>query len=138
MPNSDNKFGTFNKRTIELSIVNPIEFSRTWQEEYGNSGDWVQWSDTDTAKTTIFTTEALTVFDECCTTLQWGLKADGDGNNTILVVTFDFGTKGTPNIAPADDWAEQFNSRRQALIDSASWMKTTFAVASADSSNHLF
>ena len=138
MPNSDNTFGTFNKKTIDLSIVNPTAFNTTWQQEFGNAGDFVEWPDANTAKSAIFTTEALTVFDECCTNLQWGLKADGSGNNTILVVTFDFGTKGTADISEANDWAEQFKSRRQALSDSAGWMQTTFAVASADSSNHLF
>lgn len=138
MPNSDNTFGTFNKKTIEFSIVNPTAFNTTWQQELGNSGDFVQWPNADTAKAAIFTTEALTVFDECCTNLQWGLKADGSGNNTILVVTFDFGTKGAANQTASEDWAAQYLTRRQALVDSNGWMSLTFEIASADSSSHLF
>ena len=138
MPNSDNTFGTFNKNTIEFTIVNPTAFNTTWQSHLEQTGDFVEWPDVNTAKTAIFTTEALTVFDECCTNLQWGLKADGSGNNTILVVTFDFGTKGTAGISEADDWAGQFNTRRQALVDSARWMADHFAMASAESSSHLF
>ena len=95
-------------------------------------------ADVAAAKSFFYTVDALAVFDECCTNLQWGLKADGSGNNTILVVTFDFGTKGTAGISEADDWAGQFTSRRQALVDSSGWMADHFSMASADSSSHLF
>lgn len=102
MANSDNTFGTFNKKTslFTQTAASPTVFA-----------------DVDTAKAHFFTAEALAVFDQCCTTLQWALVADGDGNNTQLKVTFDFGTKGSPTQVASDDWAEQYNTRKTALID---------------------
>lgn len=125
MPNLDNQFGTFNKRTSHFSQV------------YDGSTALTIFADTDTAKSHFFTTEALAVWDETCTTLQWALLADGNGENTRLKVTFDFGTKGTPGIAEADDWAGQYNFRKQALIDSNSWFKNP-TMATPDQSDHLF
>ena len=125
MPNSDNTYGTFNKRTSHLSQV-----------EDGSTALTV-FADTDAAKSHFFTTEALAVWDECCTTLQWALLADGNGDNTKLKVTFDFGTKGTPGIAEADDWAGQYNSRKQALQDSDGWFANPTTVT-PDQTDHLF
>ena len=124
MPNSDNTYGTFNKKT---SIFSQIDDGSTALTVF---------ADTDTAKSHFFTTEALSVWDETCTTLQWALLADGNGDNTKLKVTFDFGTKGDPNIADADDWAGQYISRMTALIDANNWANNGFTTEEVDS--HLF
>jgi len=124
MPNSDNLHGTFNKQTSIFS-----------QTDDGSTALTV-FADTDTAKSHFFTTEALAVYDETCTTLQWALVADGNGDNTKLKVTYDFGVKGIPNIAPADDWAGQYNSRKQALIDSNGWAANGYTTEI--STDHLF
>ena len=104
MPNSDNTYGTFNKRTKIMS--QPLD----------NSTVPTIFADTDQAKSFYFTDNALTVMDECCTTLQWALVADANGDNTQLKMTFDFGTKGG-QIDPADDWAELYNTAKTNLID---------------------
>jgi len=122
MPNSDNTFGTFNKRTSHFSQVaeTPTVFA-----------------DVNSAKSHFFTPEALAVWDECCTTIQWALLADGNGDNTKLKVTFDFGTKGNPSIAEEDDWSGQYNSRKTALMNSNDWLKNP-TTATADQTDHLF
>jgi len=84
-----------------------------------------------TAKAHFFTDSALTVMDECCTVLLWELIG-----NTGLKTTFAFGTKGTAGIAEADDWAEQYNSRKTALIDSSGWANNGYTTE--ESSDHLF
>ena len=75
--------------------------------------------------------------DECCTILEWALVADDNGDNTKLKTTFAFGTKGSPGIAEADDWAGQYNSRKTALINSHQWVKNGKAVVFTASSDHL-
>ena len=94
-------------------------------------------ADTDAAKSHFFTTAALAVWDETCSTLKWALLADSNGDNTKLKVTFDFGTKGDPNIKEEDDWAGQYNLRKTALIDSNGWFKNP-ATATPDQEDHLF
>jgi hypothetical protein len=69
----------------------------------------------DTAKSFFYTAEALAVFDECCTQLEWAIV-----DSTKLKYTMAFGTKGG-NIAAADDWAGQFNSRNT-CTDEFEWM----------------
>lgn len=125
MPNSDNIHGTFNKRTSHFSQVDDGSKALT------------VFVNTDEAKSHFFTTEALAVWAETCTTLKWALLSDANGDNTKLKVTFDFGTKGDPSIAEADDWAGQYNSRKQALIDSDGWFKNP-TTATPDQSDHLF
>ena len=124
MPNSDNAYGTFNKQT---SIFSQIDDGSTALTVF---------ADTDAAKSFFFTTEALAVWDETCTTLQWALVADGNGDNTKLKVTFDFGTKGA-GTAEADDWSEQYNSRKTALINSNNW-SGAFGFSHQSSTEHLF
>ena len=102
MPNSDTKYGLFNKRTQILTQISDGSTSAT------------TFSNVTEAKNFFYTTNAQTVFNECCTQLQWSVENDGDGNATLLKYTMAFGTKGG-NIAEADDWAGQFNSRKQAL-----------------------
>ena len=119
MPNSDTKFGTYNKRT---QILTQIDDGSTALQNF---------ADVDTAKAWFYTANALTVFDECCTELQWSVI-----DSQKLKYTMAFGTKGTPGIAEADDWAGQFNSRKTALIDSNDWANNPYTTEEVDS--HLF
>ena len=133
MPNSDDTYGTYNKQTMMHT-----------QNDDGSTA-LTTFADVAAAQAYIYSTEALAVYNECATTIQWALVADGDGNNTGLKVTIDFGTKGTVGIAAADDWAGQFNSRQTALQDAdpSNWIviqdetgKPGFTVT--DISSHLF
>jgi len=124
MPNSDNTYGTYNKQT---KIIAQNDDGSTALTTFANVNE---------AKAFIFTDEALTVMDECCTVLEWALQADGDGNNTQLKTTFAFGTKGTVGIAEADDWAAQYNTRKTTLINNKGWTKMV-PFAFADNSDHL-
>ncbi len=123
MPNSDNTYGTYNKKT---KIISQFDDGSSALTTFANVA---------AAKTFFFTDSALTVMDECCTILLWELVADGNGDNTKLKTTFAFGTKGNSDIAEADDWAEQYNSRKTTLKNANNWTKVgcTFA----DDSNHL-
>jgi hypothetical protein len=125
MPNSDNTFGTFNKQTVIYSQIDD------------GSTAWTVFSNVNEAKAFFLSTELQTIHDECCTNLQYGLKADANGDNTILKVTFDFGTKGSASQVAADDWAEQFNTRKNAL-SSAPNMASLQTITESDSSEHLF
>ena len=127
MTNSDNTYGTFNKQT---KIVSQIDDGSTALTTFAN---------VEAAKTFYFTDDALAVWDETCTELQWALVADDNGDNTKLKYTFSFGTKGTAGIAEADDWAEQYNSRKTVLINNSTWMKSSAVEFSiAQSTDHLF
>ena len=118
MTNSDNRYGTFNKRT---TIFSQIDDSSTALTTFASVAE---------AKSFFYTTESLAVFDQCCTELQWALVG-----TTGLKCTMTFGTKGG-NIAPADDWAEQYNSRKTALISANNWAKKVYTTQEVDS--HLF
>ena len=118
MTNSDTAYGVYNKRTQILSQVDDGSTALT------------NHADVAAAKSFFYTDDALAVFDECCTQLQWSVV-----DNTKLKYTMAFGTKGG-NIAEADDWAGQFNSRKQALIDSTGWSKNHYTTEEVDS--HLF
>lgn len=141
MPNSDSVFGTYNKQTKIFSQFQPV-WSPTpeeaWEGWDGNPipVDLQIFANVDEAKSYFLTADALTVIDDCCTNIQWALVADDNGNNTKLKVTFDFGTKGTPDIAEADDWAGQYNSRKATLQNNNNWVNNGYTVA--DSSDHLF
>ena len=128
MPNSDNKYGTYNKKTFIITQNDHLG-------EDSTPATPTTFANVDAAKAHFYTTEALTVMDECCTILQWALQADGNGDNTQLKTTFAFGTKGSPTIAEADDWAGQYNSRKTALKDAHNWTKV--ACTFTDDSNHL-
>lgn len=128
MTNSDNIYGVFNKQTKIIS-----------QEPSDDSTAPTIFTSVDEAKSHIFTDDALTVINETCTQLEWQLVNDGDGNATKLKKTFAFGTKGA-GTAAADDWAEQYNSRKQALMDSNTWVKSYGykLFRFTDDSDHLF
>ena len=118
MTNSDNTHGTYNKLT---QILSQIDDGSTALTDH---------ADVAAAKSFFYTADALTVFDECCTELQWSVV-----DNTKLKCTMAYGTKGTAGIAAADDWAGQYNSRKTALVNATNWTKVgcTFT----DSSDHL-
>ena len=118
MTNSDNRYGTFNKRT---QIFSQIDDGSTALTTFATVSE---------AKAFFFTAEALAVFDECCTELQWALVG-----TTGLKHTMTFGTKGG-NIAAADDWAETYHSRRNALVVANQWIKKPHDTQQVDS--HLF
>ena len=118
MTNSDNTYGTFNKRT---EILTQIDDGSTALTTFATVAE---------AKSYFYTDNALAVHDECCTELQWALVG-----TTGLKFTMTFGTKGG-NIAAADDWAGQFNSRKTALRNSNNWVKNAYSFQETDS--HLF
>ena len=118
MTNSDNTYGTFNKKTNILSQIDDGSTALTI------------FADINTAVAYFFTADAQAVFHECCTELQWSVV-----DNVKLKYTITFGTKGYPT-NEADDWAGQFNSRKQALIDSSTWGNNGYSFAT--STDHLF
>ena len=129
MPNSDNTFGTYNKQTRILSQIDDGSTAMTIH------------ADVDAAKSFFYTADALTVFDECCTNIQWALVAETsphrhDGDNVKLKLTFDFGTKGTAGITTADDWSGQYNSRQSALATDDNWANNQHTTE--ESTDHLF
>ena len=121
MTNSDDTFGTHNKITL---LHTQDQEDGTTRDSAGPFPPLNIVAQVAAANAYIYTAEALAVFDECATNLQWALVADDNGDNSLLKVTLDFGTKGTPDIDPADDWAGLFESRRATLIDASGWMKT--------------
>ena len=123
MPNSDDTYGTFNKQT---AIASQVDDGSTALTTFANVA---------AAKTFYFTDDALAVWDETCTQLQWALVADDDDNDTKLKCTFAFGTKAS-GTAEADDWGMQYNSRMTALIDSSGWANNNYTTE--ESSDHLF
>ena len=118
MTNTDNTYGTFNKKT-QILIATDNGFSAP-----------TTFATVDEAKAYFFTDAALAVFNECCTELQWALVG-----TTGLKYTMTFGTKGG-NIAAADDWAEKYHSRRNALVVANQWIKKPHDTQVVDS--HLF
>lgn len=141
MPNSDNTYGTYNKKSAIFSQGDVYEYEVLGDTDRPEIRRAKQvFADTTAAKNYYFTTEAQTVFDECCTNLQWALVNDDNGDATKLKVTFDFGTKGG-NIPAADDWAGQFNSRKNTLIIASSWHNDSTSknpVLAESSTDHLF
>ena len=74
MTNSDNTFGTFNKKTLIMS-----------QHDDGSTA-LINHANTNAAKSFFFTDAALTVFDECCTQLQWAVVDNTKLNGKIIDV----------------------------------------------------
>jgi len=121
MTNTDNKYGTFNKRTTIFSQIVDGSTGVNTPTTFATVAE---------AKTFFFNTEALAVYDECCTELQWALVG-----TTGLKRTMTFGTKGG-NVSAADDWAEQYKSKKAALTSINKWAK--LAWAHSETSDHLF
>ena len=124
MTNSDNRYGTFNKSTQILTQID-----NGWTIDDGSTVT-TTFATVAEAKSFFYTDAALAVFDECCTELQWVLVG-----STGLKYTMTFGTKGG-NVAAADDWAGQFNSRKTALISANNWGKNGYTTE--DTNSHLF
>lgn len=118
MTNSNNLYGVFNKKT---SIYSQIDDGSTALTNFASVAE---------AKSWFFTDAALALYDECCTQLQWALVG-----TTELKKTMAFGTKGG-QIAAADDWAEQYKSRKTSLINSNNWAKNVYT--HEESNSHLF
>jgi hypothetical protein len=118
MTNTDNTYGTFNKRT---QILTQIDDGSTAPTTFATVAE---------AKSFFYTDAALAVFDECCTELQWALVG-----TTGLKYTMTFGTKGG-NISSASDWAGQYKSRMTTLISAGNWSRNPHTTQAADS--HLF
>lgn len=126
MTNSDNTFGTYNKTTVITS------------QSPDSTQTYVNFANVQAAKDHFFSADAQTVYDECCTNLQWALVANEDSNNTMLKCTYDFGTKGSADIAEADDWASQFATRMAALSSVSANGITDQIITDQDSAEHLF
>lgn len=118
MTNSDNLYGVFNKKTLVLSQIDDGSTALTTFATVAEAKSW------------FYKDAALAVFDECCTELQWALVG-----TTGLKMTMAFGSKGG-QIAAADDWAEQYKSKMNALISANNWSKNSYASQVVDS--HLF
>jgi len=130
MPNTDNKFGTFNKRT------------HIYSQQYPGCVEKIQpivFANVDGARDTFMLKEMQTVYDECCTTLQWALVKDEIGRNTKLKVTFDFGLKG--GVPLEEEWSEQFITRNAAIGGPNPPVGVSFTLeifTDTDSVEHLF
>jgi len=136
MTNSDNLFGVFNKKTCIYSQVTCIDIGHPYGPEVFAVDVTAapiaptNFASVAEAKSWFFTDAALAVHDECCTQLQWALVG-----TTGLKVTMAFGTKGV-QIAAADDWSEQYNSRKASLLNSNNWAKHYWTFT--ETSDHLF
>ena len=126
MTNSDTSFGTHNKITHIHT-----------QHDDGSTA-LINFADVDAAKAHYFTEEALAVFDECCTQLEWALV-----DATTLKHTMAFGVVEDPDTA---GWGDTFNARvaalkEQHLADSTviGFSKDTWPTYTvATSEDHLF
>ena len=96
-------------------------------------------ANTGEAQEFFYTDDALAVFNECCTELQWALVDDDDSLATGVKYTYTFGSKGPDKQGGADDWPALFKSRKQALEDADNWHKNpTYQTLDNDVSSHLF
>ena len=96
-------------------------------------------ANTDEAREFFYTDDALAVFDECCTELEWELVNDDDSLATGVKYTYTFGSKGPDEQGGADDWPALFTSRKQALEDADNWHKNPhFQTLDNNVSDHLF
>lgn len=125
MTNTDNKYGTFNKKT---TIFSQIDDGSTALTTFATVAE---------AKAFFLTAEALAVYDECCTELQWALVG-----TTGLKCTMAFGTKGG-NIAAGSDWAGEYLSRINSLMAAGRWAspwanKKSASRDTEESDSHLF
>ena len=120
MTNSDTTFGTHNKIT------------HIYTQKDDGSTALINFADTAAAKAYYFTDEALAVFDECCTRLQWALV-----DAQTLKYTMDF---GVVEDAATAGWGDTFNSRKTTLADADGFHKGSIIpqFTSTVSEDHLF
>lgn len=139
MANSDNAYGVYNKQTkifYQGDVYDYEVLGDTDRPEILRAK--TVFANTDAAKSFYFTDDAITVFNETCTQLQWALVNDDNGDATKLKVTYAFGSKGG-NIAADSDWAGQFNSRMTTLLNIGEYHKSAGnPKLVTDSSDHLF
>jgi len=119
MPNADNTYGTFNKLT---KILSQVDDGSTALQNFSNVEE---------AKSWFFTPSALTVFDECCTELQWAVI-----DNQKLKYTMTFGIKEDRNVEDGNDWAVEYTTRLNNLASSNTWINNP--LTETESSDHLF
>ena len=112
MTNSDNTFGTFNKQSREITLLDKTD--DTTERTQSFSGN------VETAKSHFFTDDALTMFNSTGTRLQWAITASGNG----LRWTIDFGIPASSN-SESDSWAEKFKTQKAALIDANNFVKAS-------------
>ena len=115
MPNSDNQDGVFNKITKEIRFYKRLEDSSDEVIAQSFSGN------VETAKSTMLHADALTNNDTNGTQLEYAITADGNG----IKFTIAFGTKGTPEIAESDDWADTWTTTKDSLVAADKWIKAT-------------
>ena len=126
MTNSDTTFGTHNKIT------------HIYTQHDDGSTALINFADTAAALAYYFTDEALAVFDECCTQLQWALV-----DAQTLKYTMAFGVVEDPDTA---GWGDTFLSRKNALEaetaesgEGNEFQKSTWPAATITTSgDHLF
>ena len=114
MPNSDTANGIHNKQTKELRYYKTADDGGSrvvvTQSFSGN---------VETAKAHFLTADALANNDTNATQLDYGITADGNG----LKFTIAFGTKGTADIAAADDWAATWATTKDSLSAADNYVK---------------
>ena len=115
----DNKYGLFNKRTHLLTQITKKE------------NKFLIFNSINDAKTFFYTDNALEVFKDCCAKIEWQLV----DSKQSLKYTMAFGTKGG-NILEIDDWAGQFNFRKQSLITKNNWARNPYTTTILE--DHLF
>tara|TARA_B100001057_G_C22744292_1_gene909127 strand:+ start:600 stop:1046 length:447 start_codon:yes stop_codon:yes gene_type:complete len=112
MTNSDNTFGTFNKQSKEITLLDQADNSTERSQSFSGN--------VETAKSHFFTDDALTMFNSTATRLQWAITSSGNG----LRWTIDFGIPAGSSSA-SDSWAEKFKSQKTALIDANNFVKAS-------------
>jgi hypothetical protein len=107
MTNLDNLYGVFNRISGIYSQVpitnNPLKM----------------FASVDEAKSFFHTDAALAVHNECCTELLWALEG-----STQLKRTMAFGIK--KNDKEEVHWADQFNLRKNQLMNKNQWAKNIY------------
>ena len=131
MTNSDNKFGTFNKKTHIYHQTDETGTALSSPKVFSDVAD---------AKTYFMPPRLQVIFEECMTNLEWALVEDGNGEHTKLKCTFDFGIREDVS-NPDDQWAAQFNIRKASVpgqpnAQGGYWRQTNFT--DPNSPEHLF
>jgi hypothetical protein len=109
MPNSDTTYGTYNKQSYEIKILNSDNDSVITQSFGG---------DIDTAKNFFLTADTLTALDTNATQLQYAITGDGNG----LKYTIAFGIKKDSS---ATEWAEAYKTSITNLTNASNFVKSS-------------
>ena len=130
MPNSDTQDGLHNKITKEFRYYKVWDDSPEEVIAQSFSGN------VETAKAHFFHADALTSNDTNATQLDYAITADGNG----IKFTIAFGTKGTPSIAEADDWAGTWETTKASLVAANKYVNVRSEMywTAADATPHLF